>query len=82
VNSTPDADCARESAPVGVMGHPIAPTEFPKRWSATDLVWPPEEDDPEPATYNPREEDTGESVTSTNRRLPAAAYPRKSDRKS
>lgn len=71
--------------PIGITGHPIAPTEFPKAWSAAGCnSFGPgfRQSNPEPVTYSPREEDTDEPVTSSPRkgqRLPAAAYPQKSE---
>ena len=73
-----------QAPPVSITGHPIAPTEFPKGWSAAgcNSFGPGDcQSDPEPVTYTPQEEDTGGSVTSSPRkgqRLPTAAYPQKS----
>src|SRR5438034_3967954 len=69
-----------DSAPVRgscrPTGHPIAPTEFPQGWSVSELARPVTGDD-ETATYNPREEDTGDR-SRRKRRLPASAYPQTS----
>ena len=40
----------------GPTGHPIAPTEFPKGWSAAELVRPVK-GDPETVACTPQEED-------------------------
>jgi hypothetical protein len=39
-------------------GHPIAPTEFPKGWSAATTRSAPGSDNHEAVTYTPQEEDT------------------------
>jgi hypothetical protein len=62
-------------------GHPIAPTEFFKGRSAPELVRQASKAHcPETATYGPQKEDAaGRSHRPVGRRLPAGAYPQKSE---
>ncbi len=73
----PTGDRARTPAkgwPSLKIGHPIAPTEFPKGWSVATNSLGPRRDDHEAVTCTPQEEDTGRTVTSkstaTDRGLP------------
>jgi hypothetical protein len=54
---TGDRHRPREEAAVH-NGHPIAPTEFPKRWSAATTRSVPGGNNHEAVTYTPQEEDT------------------------
>ena len=61
-----------------LKGYPIAPTEFPKRWSTAEIDWS-HKDSLNTVIYTLQEEDTeGQSQRSKNHRIPTPAYPQKS----
>jgi hypothetical protein len=68
----------RDSCP---HGHPIAPTEFLKGWSAATTRSVPK-DKPRGYDIDPSRGGYRWPVTSRRRRIPAKAYPRKSEKES
>lgn len=59
---TPQRSRAPERGCTALIHYPIAPTEFPTRWSATREVQ--RQAPSHSATYTPQEEDTGRRITS------------------